>query len=185
MYILKFGHFYFLSIRFKSMHNRRIIFSEYFFWHFDIIREVKIASLKKQEVGFVEIGRETLELLLKAYFPGSKTLHLNVSRETGNLSGTFSELSNRLKNQSEIKWKVFRFCPYKAPVMDRIFAALLLQGFNLLASLCTLLRALGYSHMRWRKVKAVVIVKLACEIFVLSKSFRLIILIIRKNCQRL
>ena len=107
---------------------------------------------------------ETLDLLLATHFPGS------VQAEGGVLPASAChtncldwQVAVRIVTYRRVQWAIHSFAPYKCPVVDGIFPALLQEGWEILIPyLIKIFRAClvtGYVPTAWRQVKVVFIPK--------------------------
>lgn len=141
----------------------------------------KIGSLQRQQGGYTNTEKETLDLLLETHFPGCVTTTQNSNDRIEDIpisraSREDWKQASRIINITRLEWAINSFEPYKSPGVDGIFPALLKQGMSKLATpLCALLRAslaLGYVPIGWRKVKVVFIPKPGRDTYAQAKSFR-------------
>lgn len=126
------------------------------------------SSLRKADGKFTKTGKETLELLAKTNFPGSKIVEGTEDQIKGKVR-TRREIraawhrSRMVVTVEKVKWAISTFEPYKSPGVDGVYPVLLQTGGNALAEvLCRLYRAsiaLGHIPTRWKESRVVFIPK--------------------------
>uniref|UniRef100_A0A8D9BL84 Uncharacterized protein n=1 Tax=Cacopsylla melanoneura TaxID=428564 RepID=A0A8D9BL84_9HEMI len=102
-------------------------------------------------------GKETLETLIQAHFPGSENIDCSVPSDTVRPGTSYRrpqkddwKLAKRVVTHNRLDWALGTFEPYKAAGNDGIFPALLQQAKEMLIPilliLCKLFRASIYSN---------------------------------------
>lgn len=142
-----------------------------------------IGLIKRPNGAYTESIGESLNVLLKTHFPGSKVqastneMH-EVSQNNGNScsSRDSRRMAGRIISLEKVIWAINSFQPFKSPGKDGIFPALLQKGADLIAPCLTTIfkasYAFGYIPTSWRKVKVVFIPKTGKRPPEEAKSYR-------------
>jgi hypothetical protein len=141
-----------------------------------------LGTLEEPNGEHTATGKETLEILFKAHFPGcflsediSGSFTHNWERPWLWASQENWKLAGRIIAVSNIKWAINKFGPYKSSGGDGIFPALLQKGPNpLYPILCELFRArIVYSYIpeAWKINRVAFIPKHGHQSFTDAKSF--------------
>jgi hypothetical protein len=120
--------------------------------------------LMKPNGTYTESSTETIELLMQTHFPG--VTEEAIGGTTSDAPSPVVSVSEHIKSiisEDKIAWAVQSFKPYKSPVPDGIFPALLQESLEYimpwLVSIFTCSLASGYIPTAWREVRVVFIPK--------------------------
>jgi hypothetical protein len=129
----------------------------------------RVSTLKLPDDRYPQTGRETLKELFRAHFPYSKftdysdnghgQLNLDVFRKRTKRRDW--NLARNVTSQSNIRWVLDMFKPFKSVGTDELVPAILWQVMeHLVRHFCCIFRAYlayGYIPMAWRQVKVMFI----------------------------
>ena len=139
-----------------------------------------IGTLQYPDGSYTKTGKETLDILLGAHFPGSTSIQSTMTaqedKEAFSATRQSWKLAKEVVTYSRIQWAIRSFSPFKAAGVDNVIPALLQEGAEILTPhLLQLYRAsiaYGYIPICWRKVKVVFIPKPGKSSYTQAKAYR-------------